>query len=222
MTKRILFSLLLALPIMMIAMHTPEKYEYGVFYYQRASLFDALPVDSTDIIMLGDSQTNGCEWHELLGMPNVKNRGISSDVMQGVYDRMQPLIDGQPAKIFLLVGVNDVSHDLGIDSIVDAYSQLVDMMRASMPRTEIYVQSMLPINISYGMYKGMTGRDQEIRDINARLQPIVEAKGCTWIDLYSHLSDEEGHMKAEYTNDGLHLMGPAYLKWRDVIMPYIK
>lgn len=221
MSKRFFFSLLMALPIMMFAMSTPEKYEYGVYYYQRASLFDALPVDSTDIIMLGDSQTNGCEWHELLGKANVKNRGISSDVMQGVCDRMQPLVEGQPAKIFLLIGVNDVSHDLGVDSIVDSYAHLVDMMRETMPNTQLYVQSMLPINISYGMYKGMTGRDQEIRDINARLKPIVEAKGCTWIDLCSALSDDEGHLKAEYTNDGLHLMGPAYLRWRDVILPYI-
>ncbi len=212
----------MALPIMMIAMSTPEKYQYGVYYYQRASLFDALPVDSTDIIMLGDSQTNGCEWHELIGKPNVKNRGISSDVMQGVYDRMEPLVKGQPAKIFLLIGVNDVSHDLGADSIVDAYTSLIKMMRQSMPNTRLYVQSMLPINISYGMYKGMAGRDQEIRDINARLQPVAEANGCIWIDLYSHLSDADGHLKREYTNDGLHLMGTAYLKWRDVIMPYIE
>lgn len=211
----------MALPLVISAMTAPEKYEYGVYYYQRSSLFDALPIHSTDIIMLGDSQTNGCEWHELLGNPNVKNRGISSDVMQGVYDRMEPLVKGQPAKIFLLIGVNDVSHDLGVDSIVDAYASLIGMMRERMPLTQLYVQSMLPINISYGMYRGMAGRDQEIRDINARLQPIAEANGCTWIDLYSALSDDEGHLKAEYTNDGLHLMGSAYLKWRDVIQPYL-
>ena len=34
------------------------------FYYQRASLFEILPADTTDIIMLGNSITNGCEWHE--------------------------------------------------------------------------------------------------------------------------------------------------------------
>ena len=30
--------------------------------------------------MLGNSLTNGGEWHELLGNPKVVNRGISSDI----------------------------------------------------------------------------------------------------------------------------------------------
>ena len=44
----------------------------------------------------------------------------------------------------------------------------------------------------------------------------------TWIDLYKLFDDGTGHLKREYTNDGLHLMGPAYLVWRDAIKPYVK
>ncbi len=199
----------------------PEHYEYNVFYYQRATLFDLLPIEPTDIVMLGNSLTNGCEWHELLGLPNVKNRGISSDVIQGVADRMQPIINGQPAKIFLLTGVNDVSHNLGVDSISGAYGRLIDMIRTQCPNTKLYVESMLPINISYGMYSRMADKEQQIRDINDRLAAMAEEKGFTWIDLYPHFMDSEGHMRKEFTNDGLHLLGPGYIQWRDVIMPYV-
>ncbi len=199
----------------------PEKYQYGVFYYQRASLFDELPVYTGDIVMLGNSLTNGCEWHELLGKANVKNRGISSDVIQGVDDRLGPLINGKPAKIFLMIGVNDISHDLGADSISTAYLKLIDRIRTELPDTKLYVQSCLPINISFGMYKGMTGRDQEIRDVNELVKAHAADKGFTWIDLYSSFIDDEGHLKREYTNDGLHLLGPGYLQWRECIMPYI-
>lgn len=199
----------------------PEKYQYGVFYYQRASLFDELPVYTGDIIMLGNSLTNGCEWHELLGKANVKNRGISSDVIQGVDDRLGPIINGKPAKIFLMIGVNDISHDLGADSIATAYLKLIDRIRTELPDTKLYVQSCLPINISFGMYKGMTGRDQEIRDVNDLVKAKAQDMGFTWIDLYSSFIDDEGHMKREYTNDGLHLLGPGYLQWRDCIMPYV-
>ena len=94
-----------------------EKYEYNEFYYQRSTLFSTLTLKSTDIVFLGDSQTNGCEWHELLDNPNVKNRGISSDVLQGFVDRSDAVIAGQPKKIFVLGGVNDVSHNLTPDSI---------------------------------------------------------------------------------------------------------
>lgn len=199
-----------------------EKYDYGVFYYQRASLFDALGVDSTDIVMLGNSLTNGCEWHELLGKHNIKNRGISSDVIQGVSDRMPSLIKGRPAKIFLLIGVNDVSHDLGADSIVKAYGKLIDKIRCELPATKLYVQSMLPVNISFGKYLGMADKGHQIEQINAAIAQTAQEKGFTWINLFDVMADGEGHLKREFTNDGLHLLAPGYIAWADVIRPYIE
>ena len=45
---------------------------------------------------------------------------------------------------------------------------------------------------------------------------------ATYIDLYSHFVDEKtGKMNIEYTNDGLHLLGKGYLKWVDIVKPYI-
>lgn len=200
---------------------TDEPYQYNSFYYQRASLFDSLPVDSDDIIMLGNSLTNGCEWHELLGNPNVKNRGITSDVIQGVYDRLGPIIEGRPAKIFLMIGVNDISHDLTADSIATAYVGLIRHIRENLPETELYVQSCLPINISYNQFLRMADKEQTILDVNSRVSAMSDSMGFTWIDLYSRFVDADGHMKRTLTNDGLHLLGEGYLLWRDCIMPYV-
>lgn len=94
--------------------------KYGELYYQRASLFDALGVDSTSIVFLGNSLTHGCEWHELLKMPNVVNRGINGDIVEGIRERAESVVKGHPAKIFLMVGANDVSHNLTADSIATA------------------------------------------------------------------------------------------------------
>ena len=44
-----------------------QERKYSTFYYQRATLFEELPVTSSDIIFLGNSITNGAEWAELLG-----------------------------------------------------------------------------------------------------------------------------------------------------------
>lgn len=220
--KKFIFACAATLSICASSAQKPEKYEYGVFYYQRASLFDALGVDSTDIVMLGNSLTNGCEWHELLGMSNVKNRGISSDVIQGVADRLPSLIKGRPAKIFLLIGVNDVSHNLGVDSVSEAYVKLIDKIRTDIPDTKLYVQSMLPINISFGKYLGMADKGDQIVKINERIKNHAQDMGFTWIDLYSVMADDQGHLKREYTNDGLHLLAPGYVAWSEAIMPYVK
>lgn len=204
-------------------MEAQEKYEYNEFYYQRSSHFEMLPVDSDDIVFLGDSQTNGCEWHEMLGNPNVKNRGISSDVIQGFADRVQPIIDGRPAKLFILGGVNDISHDLTPDSIATAMRNLIVKVRKGAPSTKIYLQSLLPIDNSFRRYKAMTGKESVIVETNKLLKKVAEETGATWIDLYSRMVDPAtGNMRKGLTNDGLHLLGAGYAVWRDAVLPYVE
>lgn len=213
----LLFLVIALLPA--VAQKKPEK--YTELYYQRASLFAELPVDSTDIVFLGNSLTHGCEWHELFGMPNIKNRGINGDIVEGIRLRVEPILKGKPAKLFLLSGVNDVSHDLTADSIAGAIGNLLDIIRTESPRTKVYVQSLLPINNSFGRYKAVKGKEQVIRDINVLLEPIVKEKGCTWINSYPAFVDGDGNLDARFTNDGLHLMGNGYLHWRDILRPYV-
>ena len=204
-------------------MEAQEKYEYNEFYYQRSTLFEMLPVDSDDIVFLGDSQTNGCEWHEMLGNPNVKNRGISSDVIQGFADRVQPIIDGRPAKLFILGGVNDISHDLTPDSIATAMRNLIVKVRRGTPATKVYLQSLLPIDNSFRRYKAMTGKESVIVETNKLLKKVAEETGATWIDLYSRMVDPAtGNMRKGLTNDGLHLLGAGYAVWRDAVLPYVE
>ena len=200
---------------------TQRQNKYTELWGQRATIFEALPVDTNDIVMLGNSLTHGCEWHELLGMPNVLNRGIIGDVIQGIRLRVDPILDGHPKKIFLLSGVNDVSHNLSADSIANAMGELIDYIRTRSPQTRLYVQSMLPINNSFGRYKNLKDKEQVIRDANALIAAMAQDKGFTWINLYPAVADKDGNLRTDLTNDGLHLLAPGYRIWADIIRPYI-
>ena len=79
MTHKWIFILLL---LVSMAGNAQER-KYSTFYYQRATLFEELPVTSKDIIFLGNSITNGAEWSELFSNKHVKNRGISGDICMG-------------------------------------------------------------------------------------------------------------------------------------------
>lgn len=193
----------------------------GELYGQRASLFELLPITSEDIVFVGNSLTHGCEWHELFNMPNVKNRGINGDIIEGIDQRIAPVLKGKPKKIFLLVGVNDVSHNLTADSIATATGKLIDRIRRESPETRLYVQSLLPINNSFRRYKNIFGKEQVIRDINTRLSAMADEKGFTWINVRPIFADKDDNLDPQFTNDGLHLLGPAYLCWRDFLLPYI-
>jgi len=212
----LLLGLFLALP------QYAQQRKYSTFYYQRATLFENLPVTSKDIIFLGNSITNGCEWAELFQNKHVKNRGISGDICMGVYDRLHPIVKGRPAKIFLLIGINDVSRGTSAEKIIEEITMIVHKIKQESPKTKLYLQSVLPLNECYGMFGGHTSRWQVVKQINDLLQPLAEKEGATYVDLYSHFVDPAtGKMKPEYTNDGLHLLGNGYLLWRDIVKPFV-
>ena len=75
-----------------------------------------------------------------------------------MYDRLHQILLGQPAKLFLLIGVNDVSHDLTADSIAGMIRMTVERIRKESPDTRLYLQSLLPINESFGRYKRLAGK----------------------------------------------------------------
>ena len=217
MKKILLMMLLLA----SMAGNAQER-KYSTFYYQRATLFEELPVTSTDIIFLGNSITNGGEWSELLNNKHVKNRGISGDICMGVYDRLDAILKGKPAKIFLLIGINDVSRGTSADTIVNRIGMITQKIKQDSPKTKLYLQSVLPVTDHYKMFGGHTSRWQEVKKINEGLMYLADKENVTYIDLYSHFVDEKtGKMNIEYTNDGLHLLGKGYLKWVDIVKPYI-
>lgn len=218
--KRILVLLLAVATLSCMAQKKPVNPD--VYYARRATLFDLLPVYSSDIIMLGNSLTDGAEWNELFDNCHVKNRGIVGDIIPGFFERLEPILKGQPRKIFIMGGVNDISHGVSADSIVSAMTQVVTTIQARCPKTEIYVQSMLPFNNDVRLWKLLKGREQVVVDGNKGLESMCQRLGVTFINLYPLFVGENGKMKPEYTNDGLHLMGGAYLIWRDALLPYIR
>jgi len=216
--KRLTFTLTLTLCAIAIwAQANTEPY-----YVRRATLFELLPIGKQDIVFLGNSLTDGCEFNELFNNSHIKNRGINGDIIQGLIDRVGPIIAGQPKKIFILSGVNDVSHGVDGDSIGRAMEKLIVMIKQGSPRTQIYLQSMLPFNNNVREWKLLTGREQVVRDGNQALEAVAKRQGVTWINLYPLFDDGTGHLRADLTNDGLHLLGPGYIIWRDAIKQYVK
>ena len=189
---------------------------YTDHYYKRFLQFmDEPAIGNKDIVMLGNSLTeNGGDWAARLGNKNVRNRGIIGDEVMGVYDRLHQILPGHPAKLFLLIGVNDVSHDLTTDTIVGMIRVTVERIQKESPDTKLYLQSLLPINESFGRYKRLAGKTNMIPEINKQLEELAKEKGLTYINLFP-LFTEKGRnvLRAELTTDGLHLKEEGYNIW---------
>jgi lysophospholipase L1-like esterase len=180
---------------------------------------DEPAITSKDIVMLGNSLTEGGgDWGKRLGKDNVINRGISGDEVMGVYDRLHQILPGKPAKLFLLIGVNDVSHDLSTDSIVYRIDQTLTRIQKESPDTKVYLQSLLPIDESFNRYKRLANKTYQIPEINARLEALAKEKKITFINLYPLFTEKGTNvLRKELTNDGLHLNDKGYQIWVDAI-----
>lgn len=177
------------------------------------SQFELLPVTPGDTVFLGDSITEAGLWEELFpGLP-VRNRGIGGDTTEGVLKRLHQVTGGQPAKVFLLIGTNDLGQGIAPSVIDQNINSIVDRIRKESPDTGIYVQSVFPRGESY--------RDR-VEELNTLLETSIPGK-AVWIDLYPLLLDEsDGSIRNDLSNDELHLFGEGYLLWRDAIESLVR
>ncbi|MDR3118314.1 MAG: serine hydrolase [Mediterranea sp.] len=205
------------------ALNCPPERVYYQHYYNRIEQFKTeAPIGKKDIVFLGNSLTEGGKWAELLRKKNIRNRGINGDAAMGIYDRLDQILTGQPQKIFLLTGANDLSHNLTTDSIVAAITHVIDRIRSQSPSTKLYLQSMLPINESFNRYKRLEGKTDQIPAINARLAQAAKERNIPFVDLYPlFIQPETNILREELTNDGLHLNPKGYRIWAEALKSHL-
>ncbi len=192
------------------------------FYDQRYSLFQVLPDTPGEIIMLGNSITNGANWSELFNNPNVKNRGISADNTFGILHRLEEVTRSNPEKIFLLIGINDISKETPVEVILNNYRRIVERIREDTPDTRLYLQSLFPTSNEFDHFPRAHNREKEIEAVNQGIEKLASEYKATFIDLHPHFLDEHGKLSKQFTNDGLHLMGEGYLHWARILRPYVE
>jgi lysophospholipase L1-like esterase len=180
---------------------------------RRVSQFELLPVEPGDVVFLGDSITAGGAWHELFPGVPVRNRGIGGDVTAGVLARLDAITAGQPGKIFLKIGTNDLRLGRDPAEIAADVAEIARRVQRSSPDTLLFVQSVLP------RAAGWAGA---VEELNVALEQAVKEAGAIWIDLVPHFLDPaKRSIRNDLSNDELHLLGEGYLLWRSRIEGYV-
>ncbi|MEN9701349.1 MAG: hypothetical protein RIR55_664, partial [Bacteroidota bacterium] len=194
---------------------------FTTYYHQRVTLFKSLPKTKDDIIFLGNSITDGSEWSEVFNDLHAKNRGISGDITAGVIYRLDEVVQRKPAKIFLMIGVNDLARGIKPDSVVKNIQLIADYIYQESPGTKLYVESVLPVNAKFGKFSTHVNKVEQIKETNKRLAAIASQHHFQFLNLHSRFTDADGNMQFNYTNDGLHLLGAGYMLWKHLVYPYV-
>ena len=186
-------------------------------YEHRKNLLKDLPMPDSAIVFLGNSLTAHCEWSDLLQNNKVVNRGIAGDMTGGMLLRLNEINKHQPAKIFLSIGINDLSvHSK--ETILENYKKIVIEIQTKAPKTQLYLQSLLPINNEVRS----TGKDnQDIIYLNDKIKDIASKYDLVYVNLHSLFTDETGKLKSRLTQDGIHLDAEGYQIWKQALTPYL-
>jgi len=92
-------------------------------YLRRKSFFD-VNGNQADIVMVGDSITEGAEWHELFPNLLIVNRGIGWDTTEGLLHRMESIYSTGAKKAFVMIGINDLGQSRSVNEIFTFYLEI--------------------------------------------------------------------------------------------------
>lgn len=192
---------------------------YNNTYYQgRMEIFETLPETESAIVFLGNSITERGQWHELFPGEIIMNRGIGGDNTFGVLARLDHIMKQKPRKMFIMIGINDIGRGLPLEVIISNYQGILKKIRTQSPGTEVYIQSVLPMNDEILSAAYLKNKKQIVRDLNAALKDLAEKYELTYIDLYNKVfADEDNNLKPELTMDGIHLKPASYVLWTEYL-----
>ena len=170
-----------------------------------------------NVVLLGDSITEGFDVAKYLPGRRVLNRGIGADVIgndlpaednRGVLKRLdESVFNCAATDVFLMIGINDLGSGHTPDVMEQGYRDILQRIKTETPRVRVHVQSVLPTRDRYAKHNA------NVVDFNGRLKKMAEEFGYDYIDVHALMVDDKGELKAEFTGDGLHLNETAYRLW---------
>ncbi|MBY0014353.1 GDSL-type esterase/lipase family protein [Paenibacillus typhae] len=174
------------------------------------------------------------EMQAVLGLDRIiYNRGIGGITTKDLLSLMNVCIfELEPSKIFINIGSNDIGAGLdnGAKEIfLENYKEILLRIKESLPASDLFVMAYYPVNAkeNFGLeaenHKELfaSRNNKNIALINEEVKMLTVKLGIHYIDVSKGLTDEEGHLKAEYTVEGVHMWPNAYSVILENMKPYL-
>lgn len=195
---------------------------FQMHYENRVKSFREQNQMIKNVVLLGDSITEGFDINRYLPGRRVLNRGIGADVIgnnlsaedkRGVLKRLsESVFDCAPTDVFILIGINDLGQGHSPQVIEEGYRDMLQKIRERLPQVQLHLQSLLPTRDRHAKHNA------NIIDVNQRIQRLAGEFNCDYIDLYTPMVDEKGELKQNLTKDGLHITEDGYKIWKEILL----
>jgi len=191
-----------------IAVFTDDFGQLSRYRDANATLKPPAPGENR-VVFFGDSITD--IWHldaYFPGKPYL-NRGIGGQTTPQMLVRFrQDVIDLHPKAVVILAGTNDIAGNTGpmrLEDIEANYASLAELARAH--DIKVIYSSVLPVhNYTPRSHDFFAQRSPEkILALNRWLNNYCASSGgCLYLDYFSAMVDDQGLLKRDLADDGLH------------------
>lgn len=190
-------------------------------YQQQMELYDVYKTTQADIIMLGDSRTQGAVWSELLNRPGVIGRGIESDILEGYASRMFNVLKLRPKICFVSGGINDLySGSYTVEQVYQLFINIIADLKAK--KIIPVIEATIYAGKDWGKTWNLTpadnrGRNVDIAKLNKMLSDYAKRNNIDFLDINSRLVTSDNFLRPEMTWDGIHFRAAAYKIWAEEV-----
>ena len=195
------------------------------FRNHRYDSFKVLETNNESIVFIGNSITDMHCWPEAFRTSTgeylpIVNRGNSGTYSTEQSNNLESYINGQPKKVFMMIGTNDIAISGGLnfsgEQVLAYVKSIVERIHARSPQTKIYLYSILKNNTSNRVEATWLHTNEIVKE-------YVETMNVDWltyIDLYDKLAGvAQGGV---WSYDNLHLTAAAYQVWCETICQYLQ
>lgn len=185
---------------------------------RHANIMKNLSFSETfDVAFMGDSITYLGDFENVFSDKNCVNLGVASITIRNLRSYLDMIVEANPKKLFLMIGVNSFLFREGnFYEVLADYETLIQEIKSLCPDTQIFIESVLPVAANMADFVPNT----VIQEFNKYLVKFAQKYDATFIDLYS-LYEVDGYLDESFTEDGLHLKEFAYQAWYDEVAKYM-
>jgi lysophospholipase L1-like esterase len=228
--KKLYFSILIStlallaigVLLFMLLKYIPEQKEQALikeqvrqYYEAKYQLYRQENEDYDDyeveVAFLGDSLTDGYDLKKYYPNLITANRGIGGETTIGLEQRLTlSVYDLKPKVVVMLIGGNN------LNTMFENYEDILVGLQQNLPQTKVVILSLTAMGRDWAYKNHLAAYN------NVKIKALSEKYNFTYIDLFTLLLDPEtDEIRAEYTNDGVHLTDEGYIVLTNAITPVL-
>ena len=176
--------------------------------------------NSPRVVFIGNSITEGWDWHYPQFFKNNKNyinRGISGQTTPQMLVRFrQDVVDLDPDIVVILAGINDVAENTGPSTIKSITDNIISMSEIAVANDiKVILSSILPA--SDFPWRPEISPQYKILKINSILQTYALKNNMVYLDYFSDMFDGNDGLINQYGADSVHPNKAGYLVMSNLV-----